>query len=55
MIKLFKLMKNKENIERRFSNGLKINSGINRLVMLILGILYYQHLCTCLWIMLGQE
>ena len=55
MIKLFKLLKNKENIEKRFSNGLKINSGLNRLIFLILGILYYQHLCACIWLMIGQE
>ena len=41
MIKLFKLLKNKETLEKKFSNGLKINSGMNRLVMLVLMIIYY--------------
>lgn len=34
---------------------MKINSGVDRLVLLTLAIVFIQHLCACLWIMIGTE
>ena len=53
MVKLIKLVKNSAELEKKFHNGLKISSGIERLVLLGATIIYVAHLFACAWIMIG--
>ena len=53
MVKLIKLVKNSAELEKKFHNGLKISSGIERLVILFATIIYVAHLFACAWIMIG--
>ena len=55
MIKLIKLMKNAEHLQSTFQTGMKINSGFERLSLMMGGVLYLQHLLACVWIVIGQE
>jgi len=53
LVKIFKLIKNKEHLQKNLTAGLKINAGTERLVLLIISIIYIQHVCACFWLMIG--
>jgi hypothetical protein len=53
LVKLIKLAKNKQNLKKQFNEGLKIQSGNERLFVLMGIIVYIIHLFSCFWIMIG--
>ena len=54
MIKLVKLIKNKEELQKKMHNGLKVSSGFERLSLLFVIILYVMHFFSCVWLMIGK-
>ena len=55
LVKIFKLVKSKENLQKELNSGLQISAGMERLTFLILTIIYFQHVCSCFWLMIGQD
>ena len=55
MVKLFKMMKKSDNLQKTINTGMMISSGIDRLIMLLFGIFFMTHLLACLWIIIGTE
>ena len=54
LVKLVKLAKNKENLQKEFHNGLKVSSGYERLAVLFGIIFYLIHLFACFWLIIGS-
>jgi succinate dehydrogenase/fumarate reductase cytochrome b subunit len=54
MVKLIKLVKKKEELQKKLHNGLKVSSGFERLSLLSFIILYVVHFFACIWLMIGK-
>ena len=54
MIKLLRLMKSADRLQSSLGLGMRVNSGLQRLGMLVVTILYVDHLLACFWILIGR-
>lgn len=53
LVKLIKLAKNNENLKKANHENLKIQSGAERLALLLGIIAYIIHFCSCFWLIIG--
>jgi hypothetical protein len=54
MLKLIKVMKNRDNIIRHLGKVMKVNVGYERFVFTVLVILMVNHISACLWITIAS-
>ena len=54
LVKIFKVLKNKDNLSAQFSQKMQINSGTERLIFSGLIFFFVSHVCACVWVLLGQ-
>jgi len=55
MIKILKLVKNKERIKAQMAKSLQINSGVERLTSLMFLMIFSEHIFACFWLIIGCE
>jgi hypothetical protein len=53
LVKLFKILKNKENLSAHFTMKMKISQGTERLIGAAAAFLFFIHIFTCLFMLLG--
>ena len=55
LVKLFKIMKNKESLSAHFTRKLKISQGAERLILCFTAFLFFIHIFSCLFMLLGTN
>jgi len=54
LVKILKVLKNKNNLTDQLSQKLQINSGTERLIFSGLIFFFVSHVSSCVWVLVGQ-
>jgi hypothetical protein len=54
LAKVLKLIKSKNTVVSQFTQKMRINSGMERLLFFVVFFIFFYHICACMFIFLGQ-